>query len=145
MTTYTAVTTILLVHYAAVCVGTSNLPNVSGCPPNTTDLAEIKIIKSATNNLLSKVSLLLVPGHTPSHPACSSKEILQLAPQSPSGLYWISGTDNKPKHMYCDMERNCKGVAGGWMRVASIYMTKTGSMYLSIWSEDPHQSSKDVR
>ncbi|CAI8054236.1 hypothetical protein GBAR_LOCUS29628, partial [Geodia barretti] len=78
-------------------------------------------------NLVSKVSLLLVPGHTPSHPACSCKEILQLAPQSPSGLYWISGTDNKPKHMYCDMERSCKGVAGGWMRVASIDMTKTGS------------------
>ena len=59
--------------------------------------------------------------------ASSCKEILQLAPQSPSGLYWIRGTDNKPKHMYCDMERSCKGVAGGWMRVASIDMTDTSS------------------
>ena len=25
--------------------------------------------------------------------------------------------------MYCDMERSCNGVAGGWMRVASIDMT----------------------
>ena len=25
--------------------------------------------------------------------------------------------------MYCDMERSCKGVAGGWMRVASLDMT----------------------
>ena len=27
--------------------------------------------------------------------------------------------------MYCDMERSCKGVGGGWMRVASINMTDT--------------------
>ena len=135
MTSYTVIATVLLIYYAAVCVGTSNLPNVSGCPggcpANAADQAEIKQtvknLKSVTDHLLSKVSLLLVPGHTPSHPACSCKEILQLAPQSPSGLYWISGTDNKPKHMYCDMERSCKGVAGGWMRVASIDMTKTGS------------------
>ena len=29
--------------------------------------------------------------------------------------------------MYCDMERSCKGVAGGWMRLASIDMTDTSS------------------
>ena len=70
---------------------------------------------------------LSTPGYTPSHPATSCKEILQLAPQSPSGLYWIRGTDNAAKHVYCDMERSCKGVAGGWMRVASIDMTDTSS------------------
>ena len=84
-------------------------------------------IKSVTDLLLSHLSLLLSPGYTPSHPATSCKEILQLAPQSPSGLYWIRGTDNAAKHMYCDMERSCKGVAGGWMRVASIDMTDTSS------------------
>ena len=61
---------------------------------------------------------LSTPGYTPSHPATSCKEILQLAPQSPSGLYWIRGTDNAAKHMYCDMERVCKNVTGPWMRVA---------------------------
>ena len=84
-------------------------------------------IKSVTDLLLSHLSLLLTPGYTPSHPATSCKEILQLAPQSPSGLYWIRGTDNAAKHMYCDMERSCKGVVGGWMRVASIDMTDTSS------------------
>ena len=74
-----------------------------------------------------QVFKLLTPGYTPSHPATFCKEILQLAPQSPSGLYWIRGTDNAAKHMYCDMERSCKGVAGGWMRVASIDMTDTSS------------------
>ena len=75
----------------------------------------------------SHSSLLLTPGYSPSHPASSCKEILQLAPQSPSGLYWIRGTDNEPKHMYCDMERSCEGVAGGWMRLASIDMTDNSS------------------
>ena len=75
----------------------------------------------------SEIREALNPGYTPSHPASSCKEILQLAPQSPSGLYWIRGTDNGPKHMYCDMERSCKGVAGGWMRVASINMTDTSN------------------
>ena len=84
-------------------------------------------IKSVTDLLLSQFSHLLTPGYSPSHPATSCKEILQLAPQSPSGLYWIRGTDNGPKHMYCDMERSCKGVAGGWMRLASIDMTDTSS------------------
>ena len=84
-------------------------------------------IKSVTDLLLSHLSLLLTPGYTSSHPATSCKEILQLAPQSPSGLYWIRGTDNAAKHMYCDMERSCKGVAGPWMRVASIDMTDTSS------------------
>ena len=75
----------------------------------------------------SELREALNPGYTPSHPASSCKEILQLAPQSPSGLYWIRGTDNGPKYMYCDMERSCKGVAGGWMRVASINMNDTSS------------------
>ena len=66
-----------------------------------------------------------IPGYTPSHPAGSCKEILQLAPNSPSRYYWIGGTDNTPENMCCDMERSCKGVTGGWMRVASIDMTDT--------------------
>ncbi|CAI8020033.1 hypothetical protein GBAR_LOCUS12001, partial [Geodia barretti] len=67
------------------------------------------------------------PGYNATHPASSCEEILQLATQSTSGLYWLRGTDNRPSQMYCDMERSCKGVAGGWMRVASIDMTDTSS------------------
>ena len=75
--------------------------------------------------LLSQLSHLVTPGLTPSHPATSCIEILQLAPQSPSGLYWIRASGHAVKQMYCDMERSCKGVGGGWMRVASINMTDT--------------------
>ena len=92
-------------------------------------------VKIAVNNtvselltpLLSQLSHLLIPGLTPSHPATSCKEILQLDPHSPSGLYWIRGTDGAAKHMYCDMERSCKGVGGGWMRVASVNMTDSSN------------------
>ena len=61
--------------------------------------------------LLSQLSHLMTPGLTSSHPATSCMEILEMAPDSPSGLYWIRGTDNgagqccsTAKHMYCDME-----------------------------------------
>ena len=67
------------------------------------------------------------PGSNSNFPAVSCKEIFQQAPQSPSGLYWLRGTNNRPRQMYCDMERSCKGVAGGWMRVASIDMNDTSS------------------
>ena len=63
--------------------------------------------------VLSQLSFLVTPGLTPSRPATSCMEILQLAPQSPSGLYWIRANEHDVKHMYCDMERSCKGVAGG--------------------------------
>ena len=92
------------------------------------DVAKVVLTASQLREeIRSEIREALNPGYTPSHPASSCKEILQLAPQSPSGLYWIRGTDNGPKHMYCDMERSCKGVAGGWMRVASINMTDTSS------------------
>ena len=103
----------------------------------------IDAIKEAVNEtvsdlldpLISQLSHLMTPGYTPSHPATSCKEILELAPDSLSGLYWIRGTDNgaghchchSADHMYCDMERNCNGVGGGWMRVASIDMTDPSS------------------
>ena len=84
--------------------------------------------------LLSQLSHLMTPGLTSSHPATSCMEILEMAPDSPSGLYWIRGTGNRAgqhcstaKHMYCDMERTCNGVGGGWMRVASIDMTNSSN------------------
>ena len=100
---------------------------VASIETRVTDSVKAAVSRTVEDLLLSQFAHLLTPGYTPSLPATSCKEILQLAPQSPSGLYWIRGTDNAAKHMYCDMERSCKGVAGGWMRVASIDMTDTSS------------------
>ena len=84
---------------------------------------------SQRSNLIvpDQISIFMTPGCTPSCPATSCKEILQLDPHSTSGLYWFRGTDGTPKHMYCDMERSCKGVGGGWMRVASVNMTDSSN------------------
>ena len=100
---------------------------VASIETRVTDSVKAAVSQTVEDLLLSQFAHLLTPGYTPSHPATSCKEILQLAPQSPSGLYWIRGTDNAAKHMYCDMERSCKDVAGPWMRVASIDMTDTSS------------------
>ena len=77
--------------------------------------------------LLSQLSHLVTPGLSPCHPATSCMEILQLAPQSSSGFYWIRANEHAAKHMYCDMEKSCNSVAGGWMRIVSLNMTKAGS------------------
>ena len=70
-------------------------------PQNCTSLHEDlldKIEERVTDSvkevkdLLSQLFHLLIPGYTFSHPASSCKEIIQLAPQSPSGLYWIRVT-----------------------------------------------------
>ena len=92
-----------------------------------TDIVKAAVSKTVEDLLLSQLSHLLTPGYSPTLPASSCKEIFELASKPSSGLYWIRGTDNGPKHMYCDMERRCKGVAGGWMRLASIDTTDTSS------------------
>ena len=126
-----------------LCTGPPQNYGSPAQPPHLIDA-----IKEAVNEtvsdilapLLLQISHWMTPGYTSSHPAMSCKEILELAPDSPSGLYWIRGTDNgaghchcchSAKHMYCDMERSCNGEGGGWMRVASINMTDPSSTCLS--------------
>ena len=120
-----------------LCNGYSQNYGSAAQPSLASDDIIFAIIRELNNTvtdlispLLSQLSHLMTPGLTSSHPATSCMEILELVPDSPSGLYWIRGTDNgagqccsTAKHMYCDMERSCNGIAGGWMRVASIDMT----------------------
>lgn len=47
------------------------------------------------------------------NPANSAKEILELFPNSPNGLYWIKSDSAPAQQIYCDMEN------GGWMLVAA--------------------------
>ena len=92
-------------------------------------------IREATKQTIINCNLFpstscIKPGFDPSYPACSCEVILRMAPNSPSGLYWIRGTNNTAEQVYCDMERSCKGVGGGWMRVASINMADSNSVYM---------------
>ena len=62
------------------------------------------------------------PGSSPSNPAHSCEEIYDRNTSSPSGYYWLQSSSEKFTRVYCDMERTCGGVQGGWMKVANIDM-----------------------
>ena len=114
-----------------------SFPNDDKCEQRVTNCAvDIDSIKETVRRtiaemftpLLSQISHLMAPGLTPSHPASSCNEIYSHAHDSPSGYYWIRGTNNAAIHMYCDMEKNCNNVSCGWLRVASIDMRDGNSM-----------------
>ena len=75
--------------------------------------------------IAEKLALLEQPGHFPSHPASSCKEIIKVEPSSPSGYYWLRASNGSAVRMFCDMSRTCGGVTGGWMKVAELDMTNT--------------------
>ena len=54
------------------------------------------------------------------YPATSCAVILQFAPSSPSGHYWIRSSNGSAVRVYCDMTRSCGNIIGGWMRVAEL-------------------------
>ena len=78
--------------------------------------------------LLSTIlSLHYNQGHSPSHPAHSCKEIYDRNTSSPSGYYWLESSSEQAIQAYCDMERTCGGVQGGWMKVININMSNSSS------------------
>ena len=78
--------------------------------------------------LLSTIlSLHYNPGYSPSHPAHSCKEIYDRNTSSPSGYYWLESSSEQAIQAYCDMERTCGGVEGGWMKVININMSNLSS------------------
>ena len=80
-------------------------------------------VESLIKPIAEKLALLEQPGHFPSHPASSCKEINKLEPNSPSGYYWLRAANGTAVRKFCDMTRNCGGVIGGWMKVAKLDMT----------------------
>ena len=52
------------------------------------------------------------------YPTCAA--ILQFAPSSSSGHYWVRSSNGSAVHVYCDMIRSCGNITGGWMRVAEL-------------------------
>lgn len=85
---------------------------------------EIEKKLQATEKLVSNItSPSFNPGISPSNPALSCIEIYNSNSSSPSGYYWLQSSSENITRAYCDMERTCGGVEGGWMKVASINMT----------------------
>ena len=62
---------------------------------------------------------------SPSNLSQSCKEIYDRNTSSPSGYYWLENSFEQTVHVYCDMERTCGGVQGGWMKVISVNMTNS--------------------
>ena len=60
---------------------------------------------------------------TPNQSFFLSTSCADLPPSSPSGYYLIRDSNGFVVHVYCDMNRSCGGVTGGWMRVAELDMT----------------------
>ena len=63
--------------------------------------------------------------NSPTQPADSCKNIKNIDFEAMSGLYWIRNSEGKIIEVYCDMERECGGITGGWMRVANIDMRRS--------------------
>ena len=109
---------------------TAALPKSGECATyeNVTDIVqkETDRLRSKVEKLIEpiaeKLALLEQPGHFPTYPASTCKEILELEPNSPSGYYWLRAS-NGSERMFCDMTRTCGGVTGGWMKVAELDMT----------------------
>ena len=47
-------------------------------------------------------------------------DLLRTDSSTPSGLYWIRSSSGTVVQVYCDMNRTCGNITGGWMRVANI-------------------------
>ena len=50
-----------------------------------------------------------------------------LLESSPSGYYWLRSSNGSRIRVYCDMNKTCGGIAGGWMRVTSLDMRQASS------------------
>ena len=50
----------------------------------------------------------------------SCADLLRIDSSTPSGLYWIRSSSGTGVQVYCDMNRTCRNITGGWMRVANI-------------------------
>ena len=85
-------------------------------------LIQFTQLENETQNKFNKLA-----GLHSSFPAISCAAILQFAPSSPSGHYWIRSSNGSAVYVYCDMTRSCGGVTGGWMRVASLDMRNSSS------------------
>ena len=59
--------------------------------------------------------------------SCADIYHINKASRDRSGYYWIRSATTTLQRVYCDMELECGGVKGGWMRVAYLDMTKGGS------------------
>ena len=68
------------------------------------------------------------PGTSANKSASSCQQILNCNHFASSGDYWIKSEDGSSVQRYCDMNRVCGGVRGGWRRVTKLDMRNSESL-----------------
>lgn len=98
--------------------------------PMTISTTESKTMSTVPTTVTTQGPTTLPPLGTQMNPAISCKQIFESITNSPSGFYWVTDGSGGQQAIsgssimvYCDMERTCGGVTGGWMQVANIDMT----------------------
>ena len=59
---------------------------------------------------------------------CESFPVLScttLPPSLPSGYYWVLSLNGTAMRVFCEMERSCGGITGGWTRVVKLDMANS--------------------
>ena len=81
-------------------------------------------------------------GVSSSSPGKSCNEIYQInkATRGMSGTYWIRSDNDIIQQVYCDMELECGGHKGGWMRVTQLD-TANGDACPDGWVNNPDNNS----
>ena len=59
-------------------------------------------------------------GTSAKYPASSCGNILAVNPASLSGMYWLRSSDGSSVSVFCDMNRTCDGMGGGWIKVGGF-------------------------
>ncbi len=96
-------------------------------------LQNVSSLNKKLANTIQKVSVLEVAifnhclGSEPDSPAISCQQVLDCNPIASQGYYWIGTADEDVKLQFCDMERTCGGVTGGWLHLISLDMREFGT------------------
>ena len=91
-------------------------------------------MNQAVDNLVDGSILPVIspppPGLTREFPASSCRNISR-----PSGYYWISNLNREAVRVYCEMDIQRCGHAGGWVRIAYINMAISSHQCPTTWRE----------
>ncbi|XP_064401102.1 uncharacterized protein LOC135347140 [Halichondria panicea] len=93
-------------------------------------LTQINSSNVEIQELQSEIEILTrpCPGSDASQPASSCQQVLNCKPDAPSDHYFIISENSAVESRYCNMNRVCGGVDGGWMRVVQLDTRESGSL-----------------
>ena len=97
------------------------------------------LVSNAENVCSNFCSALGMLNFTPGK-SCSDIYQINKATRGVSGNYWIQNVNGTVEQVYCDMELECGGFKGGWMRVAKLD-TSDGEACPGDWINNANYNS----